>query len=300
MTLRRMLPFFVIIFALTGCFRQANDTFDTVDSSSSGGGEAATQVIAPPATATEESAITIIAPGLDDETPTATEVEAQIASGDEPTAIPDEATTQPTSTNLPPPTAASNTGTLPTATQPAFITPEINTVIEITSPTPVASATRASGLLSTPSDEETTVDVTPVGDCEYVVVSGDNAFRIALDNNVTLDELLAENELPANPVLQIGQVLLIPGCEEGAPAADMADTTVDAEATAESTEAAAPAVVLEDGFRLHTVVAGESLLVIARQYGVTVNAIITENPDLTNPNRIIPGMELLIPPAEGE
>jgi LysM repeat protein len=302
MTLKRMLPFFVIIFALTGCFRQASDTFDTVDSSSSGGGDAATQVIAPPATATEESAITIIAPGLDDETLTveATDTEAQIASGDEATDVPDEPTTQPTSTNLPPPTAESNTGTLPTATQPAFITPEINTVIEITSPTPVASATRAGGLLSTPSDEETTVDVTPVGDCEYVVVSGDNAFRIALDHNVTLDELLAENELPANPVLQIGQVLLIPGCEDGAPAADMADTTVDAESTAESTEAAEPAVVLEDGFRLHTVVAGESLLVIARRYGVTVNAVIAENPDLTNPNRIIPGMELLIPPAEGE
>jgi LysM repeat protein len=293
MTLKRILPCFVIIFFLTGGVRQASDTIDTVDSSS--GGEAATQVIAPVVTATptEETAITIIAPGLETATPvseaTATEAEAQTASNDEPTI-------QPTSTNLPPPTDDTDTGTLPTATQPAFITPEINTVIEITSPTPVASATRASGLLSTPSDEETTVDITPVGDCEYVVVSGDNAFRVALDHNVTLDELLAVNELPANPVLQIGQVLVIPGCEEGTTSVE-ATVAPEAEVTAETTE---PAVVLDDGFRLHIVARGESLLVIARQYGVTVNAIIAENPDLEDPNRIIPGMELLIPPAEGE
>src|SRR5262245_30727339 len=95
MTLKRVLPFFVIIFVLTGCFRQASDTFDTVDST---GGEI-TQIVIPTATATatEESAITIIAPGLETATPlgevTATEAEAQTASNDEPTDVPVQPTT---------------------------------------------------------------------------------------------------------------------------------------------------------------------------------------------------------------
>ena len=289
MTLKRMLPFFVIIFMLTGCFREASDTFDTVDSS---GGEPITPIVFPSATATEEPAITIIAPGLETATdePIATEADAQSAS-DEPTDIPLQPTIAPTSTNVPPPTADISSVNLPTATQATFITPVTNIVVDIPTETPVASATRASGLLSTPSDEDTAVEATPIGECEYIVQSGDNAFRIALNHNVTLDDLLAVNSLPANPILQIGQVLLIPGCD------DSGETVVEPEATAETTETA---VQVEDGFRLHTVVQGESLLVIARQYGVTVNAIIAENPDLSDPNRIMPGMELRIPPAEEE
>lgn len=291
MTLKRILPFFVIIFVLTGCFRQASDTFDTVDSSS---GEPITPIVIPSATATEELAITIIAPGLETATdePPATEGESQSASSEQPTDVQVQPTTPPTSTNVPPPTEDTSSVNLPTATQPTFITPETNIEVAIATATPAASATRASGLLSTPSDEDTGVELTPIGECEYVVQSGDNAFRIALNHNVTLDDLLAVNSLPANPILQIGQVLIIPGCDEGAA---VTDETVEAEATAESTESAAP---LEGGFRLHTVVQGESLLLIARQYGVTVNAIIAENPDLTDPNRIMPGMELRIPPAE--
>ena len=285
MTLKRILPFFVIIFMLTGCFREASDTFDTVDSS---GGEPITPIVFPSATATEEPAITIIAPGLDTPTDEPTEADAQTDTGNEPT---DEPTTLPTSTNVPPPTADTSSVNLPTATPATFITPVTNIVVDIPTETPVASATRALGLLSTPSDEETAVEATPVGECEYVVQSGDNAFRIALNHNVTLDDLLAVNSLPANPILQIGQVLLIPGCDASG------ETVVEPEATAETTETA---VQLEDGFRLHTVVQGESLLVIARQYGVTVNAIIAANADLEDPNRIMPGMELRIPPAEEE
>jgi len=47
----------------------------------------------------------------------------------------------------------------------------------------------------------------------------------------------------------------------------------------------------------HTVVRGESLSIIAAEYGVTVEAIIELN-QLQNPNVIVPGQQLLIPAPE--
>ena len=49
--------------------------------------------------------------------------------------------------------------------------------------------------------------------------------------------------------------------------------------------------------RTHRVVAGDNLTVIARRYGVTLNALMAANPRLT-PRRLIPGVELKIPAAD--
>jgi LysM repeat protein len=287
MALKRILPFFVIILIATGCFRQASDTFDTVDS---GGGDAATQVLIPP-TETEDAAVTVISVGMDDltptEEPTATEDTAAILGVD--TDVPTEIAVQATATDLPAPTEDSSSSVLPTATTVSFITPE--PVVAVENPTAAPSPTRNPALQPTPSDEETAVEVEPPGECEYVVQAGDNAFRIALNNNVVLEDLLAVNELPENPIIQPGQVLIIPDCEEGEDTDAMVESTEAVESTQEAVE-------LEDGFRLHTVATGETLLTIARQYGVTVNDILNENTNVTDPNRITPGQELLIPPAE--
>ena len=48
---------------------------------------------------------------------------------------------------------------------------------------------------------------------------------------------------------------------------------------------------------VHVVQAGESISLIAVQYGTTVDAIIVLN-GLQNPNLIVPGQELLIPPPD--
>lgn len=45
----------------------------------------------------------------------------------------------------------------------------------------------------------------------------------------------------------------------------------------------------------HTVRRGEYLAVIARQYGTTVQAILSANPSITNPNLIYSGTVLVIP-----
>ena len=291
MTLKRVLPFFVIILVMTGCYQQASDTFDTVDSSS-GSNDADTQVINP--TPTEEAGITIIAPGMDDVTPEETPAEIDVVSvEDEPTTEPEPTDVPPTATNPPPPTEDTSAEVVPTATDGVeFITPEPVVEVEIPSATPTIQPTPNPALEPTPSNEIFDEEE-PVGECEHVVQSGENAFRIALNNGVTLDDLLAVNGLPPEPIIQPGQRLIIPGCQEGATAAsDTVEATeeISAEITAEATG------VLEDGYTLHVVASGETLLAIARQYGVTVNAIIAENPDLEDPNRISQGQELLIPP----
>lgn len=50
--------------------------------------------------------------------------------------------------------------------------------------------------------------------------------------------------------------------------------------------------------RVHIVARGESLSIIAEQYGVDPQEIIDLN-ELDNPNLIVPGQELLIPPPTG-
>ena len=298
MTLKRTLPFFVIILIATGCFRQSSDTFDTVDS---GSGDTATQVIIQP-TETEDTAVTIIAVDMDDLTPTdeamvdeptATDEAADAQNVDTPTEIVVQSTTMPTATDFPEPTEEEDTSVavLPTATTASFITPEPVVAVENPTATPTSVApTRNPALQSTPSDAETDIEEPP-GDCEHVIQAGENLFRIALNNNVALADLLELNELSETSIIQPGQRLLIPDCEDEGGTDEMVETTEEAEMTEEAVE-------LEDGSILHTVATGETLLTIARQYGVTVNDILSANTDITNPNRIVPGQELVIPPAD--
>ncbi len=55
------------------------------------------------------------------------------------------------------------------------------------------------------------------------------------------------------------------------------------------------ATTAESGGVYHTVRYGEYLSVIAIRYGVTVNAILQANPNITNPNLIYSGTVLYIP-----
>lgn len=272
----------IALLALTGCFRQADDSFDTVEP----GGEA--QVIP---TATADSAVTIIAPDTDDQatptqeadSPTEDAVPAD-TEADDPTAtvrVIDPTATS-TSTSLPPPTEEPADTLVPTATEPSIITPDTGPSqlqIETATPTPAPEQTAAvgPGLDATP----TSVGDAP-NECEHVVQAGENPFRIALNNGVSLEALLEANGLPPNPIIQPGQVLVIPGCvpeESEAPAP---------ESTQDSTPAA------EGDTVVHVVAAGETMLAIAQRYGVTVNAILEAN-NLTNPDQLSIGQELIIP-----
>lgn len=102
----------------------------------------------------------------------------------------------------------------------------------------------------------------------YVVTSGDTLSAIAERFNVKWTDIAAANNIAAPYTIYRGQKLIIPGV----------------------TATATPAVPT----RTHKVQAGETLYSIAVQYGVTVRSIMEAN-NLTNPDLIRTGQELVIP-----
>jgi LysM repeat protein len=100
---------------------------------------------------------------------------------------------------------------------------------------------------------------------DYTVVKGDTLGKIARDNNVSVSDLAAANNIPNPNLIHPGQVLVIPG------------ETQDV---------------------IHVVVRGDTLSKIALAYGSTVQ-VITEANSLRNPNLIRIGQELMVPAAVG-
>ncbi|MFQ3535464.1 MAG: LysM peptidoglycan-binding domain-containing protein [Aggregatilineales bacterium] len=108
----------------------------------------------------------------------------------------------------------------------------------------------------------------------YVVQPGDTLFRIALQHGVSVDAIVAANNLPNRSIVYVGQVLIIPKAGASQPAAPLATGSV------------------------HIVARGETLNMIARRYGVTLSALLAAN-NLSNPNRLLVGQRLVIPGAAG-
>ncbi len=97
----------------------------------------------------------------------------------------------------------------------------------------------------------------PAGDVEYVVRAGDTLLAIAARYGTTTQAILDKNELTNPNTIFVGQKLVIP--VGYSPSATPAATTVQ-----------------------HTVVAGETLSQIARLYDTTTEAILADNPSLTD------------------
>jgi len=60
-----------------------------------------------------------------------------------------------------------------------------------------------------------------------------------------------------------------------------------------------PAPLPPPGFRRHTLASGETLSAVTMRYGISMNALVGANPDLSSLDRLPVGVELLIPPGEG-
>src|SRR5687768_17019074 len=97
----------------------------------------------------------------------------------------------------------------------------------------------------------------------HTVQAGETLTGIALRYGVSVDEIVQANGLSNANYLYVGQQLAIPND-------------------------------VPSGGQIHTVQVGESLSVIARRYGVTVDAVVNAN-GLTNRNSIIAGQKLTIP-----
>ncbi len=111
----------------------------------------------------------------------------------------------------------------------------------------------------------------------YTVQPGDSLYSIAAAYSMTVDQLMALNDITDPASLQVGQVLTIsPG-----------------EAVATPTRA-----VTSGEETVHVVQKGENLYRIALKYGTTVEAIANRN-GIVNPSLIRAGQNLFIPVGTG-
>jgi LysM repeat protein len=111
------------------------------------------------------------------------------------------------------------------------------------------------------------------GPLTHVVQANENLYRIALNYNISVDALMQANGLTDADLVMEGTTLIIPS-GGSAPMAVAANP--------------APAA------GTHTVAPGETLLQIARRYGLTADDLIRAN-NILNPSLITVGQVLVIP-----
>jgi len=111
--------------------------------------------------------------------------------------------------------------------------------------------------------------VCPPNTFVYTVQPGDTMFLIARRFGVSLDALIAANPQIPNPnQIRPGQRICVPRGASSCP----------------------------PGSTRYTVQPGDSMFTIARRFGVSLDALIRANPQISNPSQIFPGQQLCIPP----
>ena len=266
--------------ALSGCFRPAGDSIEPTSNNPT-----SAQVVQPVNAATSTTG----APPV-----TLLSADTPVATITQPLAVITEITLAPaTPTSTPTDVGQSVSDGTPTL---QIITPGFSlSIITPDTPTPLPQDTlEAGGVvsvstedLSTPVDNSVNPAETLVSgaDCTYTVESGDNLYRIAVANNVTVADMQTANpNLTGDaPVLQPGDVLKLPNCIPGEGTATLNPT---------SASGGTPAAVASQ--ETYIVKPGDTMGAIASRFGVSVNAILEAN-GLDNPNRLSIGQALIIP-----
>ncbi len=263
----------LVMLLVTACFRQASEPFESSD---------APLTPTSPADASENSG--------DDVTPTINIpviTSTPITFSDEPTAT----VTLSEATEVP-----LDAGTA--TAEPTLIVPGLPSgPVETNTPSPTDTPDALQPTLvplATPVDPFAEA----ANDCIYIVVGGDTVFRIALNNNTTVDEIQAANPNLNPNLIDVGDEIILPNCEpatapdpvpQGAGIDPPPTNAVGPVAPAGPQPTAQPII--------HVVATGETLGRIAAQYGVTVLQIVQAN-NLTDPNRLSIGQELVIPPLD--
>lgn len=271
MTTRRvyvlLLPIMIVI--LTGCFRQASSPVQPVNESLSDQLTPADSQPIIQATATE----------ADSDTAEATDTNGSSLSVSTSTPVQQVATATSPPSETPIQLATDDGGAGVTgpvqmvSPSPTFVTPVSGSQSAISTATPRAT----SAIEATPTDlvSEDMADA-----CIHVVQRGETLYRISLTYGVTVADIVAVNPGINPNLILAGDEIVIPDCE---PDDETATPTEDI------TTVGSPGEVI------HVVAAGETLGRIAEQYGVTISSIVAAN-NLTNPDRLSIGQELIIPP----
>ena len=266
---RLLLPLMICVLALAGCYRQAEEEFQQVNSSEVEPIDTAVPVV----TAIRLSESEVVVP-------------AEPVTGD--TTSDDGEAPSSFITPEPPPGQVE---------QPTILVP---TSIVVIAATPGEAVTPRFTLPTATRTFEETLD--PDDECVYSVLPGDNLFRLSIAFGTTVEAFFEENDLESD-ALQIGQLLLVPGCERTEPEAPAPGPIVVATAAPEE-EAASPTdssagtiILVPEGPQIHVISAGETWASIALRYELSVDELLDANESFIS-DPIVAGQELVIPELE--
>lgn len=148
--------------------------------------------------------------------------------------------------------------------------------------------------VATPQPIQPTLEVAsteePPQDQIHTVQPGDTLFAIASQYGVTIDSIVAANDIVNINQLEVGQQLLIPA--PGSVVATPTSEAVESEPPAPTEEAAGDGP--QPGGGTHVVQPGENLYRIGLRYGCSVEQMAAAN-GIVNPARIAVGQVLQVP-----
>ncbi len=127
----------------------------------------------------------------------------------------------------------------------------------------------------------------------HIIQQGESLRQIAILYGVTVDQLISANNIANPDTIFAGQELQI--WTSDLSVAPVAETAVVTEPEPEVV--VNPAPVEEAQSAVHIVAPGEYLSGIARSYGIPWTTIAEAN-NIVDPNRVIPGTQLIIPGAD--
>ena len=133
----------------------------------------------------------------------------------------------------------------------------------------------------------------------YVVQDGDNPSSIAAQFDISVEELMAANDIVDPTDLHVGDELVIPGGGVLGDQATPRPSATDQPAEATPTEQPAqPTATPSSGQQTYTVQDGDYPESIAAQFGITADALMAAN-GITDATSLQVGQVLIIPaPAE--
>ena len=111
------------------------------------------------------------------------------------------------------------------------------------------------------------------------VKSGESLSVIASRYSIFSEEIMTFNNLE-DELVQVGKVLKVPYLASRGGVTELAPKP-------------------PPGFKLHTIELGETLSEVSARYGISIEAIVGANPQMSSIDSIPKGLELLIPPSAG-